>query len=51
MKASPFPGLQAIVDEAYVRGRYETLDPTIELDPPLSPEDASWAQTLQTDLK
>jgi len=43
--------LQAIVDDTYVRGRYESLDHALELDPPLSSEDAAWAQALRNSAK
>lgn len=38
--------LQALVEQAYARGRYDDLDYTLELQPPLSSEDAAWAQAL-----
>lgn len=38
--------LQALVDQAYTAGRYDDLDYTAELDPPLAPEDAAWAAEL-----
>jgi hypothetical protein len=38
--------LQALIDQAYAVGRYDNLDYTIELEPPLSPEDATWVETL-----
>ena len=38
--------LQALVDQVYVAGRYHLLDYTVELEPPLSPEDADWAAEL-----
>jgi hypothetical protein len=38
--------LQALVDQAYAAGRYDDLDYTAELDPPLAPEDAAWAAEL-----
>jgi hypothetical protein len=45
--ASPSP-LQALVDQAYAAGRYHKLDYRAALEPPLPPEDATWAQTLLT---
>ena len=49
---SPVPlDLQTIVNEAYVQGRYETLDYGVDLDPPLTTEDAVWAQTLWKSAK
>jgi len=38
--------LQALVDQVYTSGRYDDLDYSAELDPPLTPEDAAWAATL-----
>jgi len=38
--------LQALVDQAYTTGRYDRLDYTTELDPPLSADDAAWAASL-----
>jgi hypothetical protein len=38
--------LQALVEEAYTKGRYDRLDYSAELDPPLSAEDAAWAESL-----
>jgi hypothetical protein len=37
---------QQIVDEAYVRGRYDRTDYRQPLEPPLSTEDAAWAENL-----
>jgi hypothetical protein len=38
--------LQALLDQAYASGRYHKLNYKAELDPPLAPEDAAWAQSL-----
>ncbi len=38
--------LQGLIDQVYAVGRYDILDYTAELDPPLSPEDAAWVETL-----
>jgi hypothetical protein len=38
--------LQALVDQAYTVGRYDRLDYGPELEPPLPPEDAAWAEAL-----
>jgi len=38
--------LQALVEQVYESGRYDDLDYGAELDPPLAPEDAAWAQAL-----
>ena len=38
--------LQALVEHVYESGRYDDLDYGAELDPPLAPEDAAWAQAL-----
>jgi len=38
--------LQGLVDQAYLRGRYDQLDYTLDLDPPLSADDAAWAREL-----
>jgi hypothetical protein len=38
--------LQALVDQAYAARRYHKLDYTLDLDPPLSTEDAAWAAAL-----
>ena len=38
--------LQALVEQIYVRGRYDNLDYTQELDPPLTPEETAWARSL-----
>jgi hypothetical protein len=35
--------LQALVDHAYAAGRYHKLDYRVALDPPLPPQDATWA--------
>lgn len=41
--------LQALIAQCYERGGYDDLDYTRELEPPLSPTDASWAaELLQT---
>jgi len=38
--------LQVLLDQAYSAGRYDRLDYSIQLDPPLSPDDTAWAETL-----
>ena len=38
--------LQAIVEQCYRNGRYDTLNYQEELDPPLTGEDAAWADAL-----
>lgn len=38
--------LQAIIDTCYDRGRYASIDYTRELQPPLDPDDARWADEL-----
>ena len=38
--------LQALVDQAYTTGRYDRLDYGSKLNPPLSAEDAAWAEAL-----
>ena len=38
--------LQELVDQSYVRGRYDDIDYRRPPDPPLSAEDAAWAQTV-----
>lgn len=38
--------LQALVDQAYVTGRYDTLDYASELEPPLAPEEQTWLADL-----
>lgn len=38
--------LQAVVDEAYDKGRYDDIDYTLPPIPPLAPEDAAWADEL-----
>lgn len=38
--------LQALLDQAYTTGRYDHLDYRQSLDPPLSAEDAAWAEAL-----
>ena len=40
--------LQALLDQAYEAGRYDDIDYTQELDPPLSATDAIWAKSLTT---
>ena len=40
--------LQALVDQAYASGRYDDLDYSAELDPPLAPDDAEWARAIMT---
>jgi hypothetical protein len=36
--------LQPLIDQCYTRGRYDRMNYAEELDPPLSPEDAAWAE-------
>jgi hypothetical protein len=38
--------LQSLVDACYRNGRYDDIDYRQDLQPPLSPEDAAWADTL-----
>lgn len=38
--------LQALVDQAYLAGRFHKLDYRAELDPPLPPDDAAWVADL-----
>lgn len=38
--------LQAILDQSYRNGGYDDIDYHGEPDPPLSPDDASWADAL-----
>ena len=38
--------LQALVDQAYTTGRYDRLDYSVELEVPLPPDDAAWADAL-----
>jgi hypothetical protein len=38
--------LQAALDRCYRAGRYDTLDYAVTAEPPLSDDDAAWAQTL-----
>jgi hypothetical protein len=38
--------LQGLVDQAYLTGRYDRLDYGAELNPPLSTDDAVWAEAL-----
>lgn len=38
--------LQALVDRAYVEGRYDDLDYSAACDPPLTEDDARWAAEL-----
>ena len=38
--------LQPLIDRCYEKGRYWTLDYSAELNPPLSSEDAEWANAL-----
>lgn len=38
--------LQALLDQAYRNGRYDTLDYKAEPDPPLTGEDAAWANEV-----
>lgn len=42
--------LQAVLDQCYRNGRYDDIDYRSEPDPPLSPEDASWADALLREL-
>ena len=44
--------LQPLIDHCHERGRYHFLDYRPALEPPLSPEDAAWAEQLlrQNDL-
>jgi hypothetical protein len=39
--------LQPLVDLCYRNGRYEDLDYTAAPQPPLSPADAAWVQSLE----
>jgi hypothetical protein len=41
--------LQSIIDQAYDRGRYDDIDYSQPLSPPLPPVDAEWAQQLMRD--
>lgn len=38
--------LQALLDQCYTNGRYDSIDYSQESDPPLTPEDAAWASEL-----
>ena len=38
--------LQALIDNIYARGRYNNLGYAQELDPPLTPEETVWAESL-----
>jgi len=38
--------LQELIDESYRRGRYETIDYSTDPQPPLSPDDARWADEV-----
>lgn len=38
--------LQALIEQAYRTGRYDRLDYRQALEPPLSPEEATWAEAL-----
>jgi hypothetical protein len=38
--------LQELIEQAYSKGRYDRLDYTVELQPPLSAADAAWANAL-----
>ena len=38
--------LQVLIDQTYERGRYNDLDYSQELDPPLSAEESAWAQQV-----
>ena len=43
--------LQAILEQAYRNGRYDDIDYTRELDPPLAVEDARWLDALLRERK
>jgi hypothetical protein len=38
--------LQPLIDQCHARGRYHLLNYRLELDPPLSPEEASWVDQV-----
>ena len=38
--------LQALIEQCYKNGRYDTSDYTEDADPPLEGHDAEWADTL-----
>jgi Protein of unknown function (DUF4058) len=38
--------LQAVVDQTYAAGRYDKLDYSLALDPPLPAHDAAWAEQI-----
>jgi hypothetical protein len=38
--------IQAIVDQAYLNGRYDQTNYSVPPEPPLDPEDAAWADAL-----
>jgi hypothetical protein len=38
--------LQALIDQCYVNGRYDTIDYQVDADPPLEGHDAEWADAL-----
>lgn len=38
--------LQPLIDQCHERGRYHLLNYQLDLDPPLAPEDAAWANKL-----
>lgn len=38
--------LQPLIDQCHERGRYHLLNYKLELDPPLTPDDAAWAEQL-----
>lgn len=38
--------LQAVIDQVYEKGRYDDIDYSRPLDPPLNADDADWAKTL-----
>ena len=40
--------LQALVDHAYEAGRFDDIDYSQELDPPLTSDDAEWVKSLMT---
>lgn len=38
--------LQPLIDQCYEGGRYHLLNYRLELEPPLTPDDAAWAEQL-----
>jgi hypothetical protein len=38
--------LQALIEQCYRNGRYDTLDYQVDADPPLEGHDAEWADAL-----